>query len=348
MIGTKIWPGYKYIALVLLCLVFVRPVSADVQPVPTTIQTNIYVDGVVDGALVHPYMTTKSYTLYLPMDYPTQIIGTVSMLFKVFDGTGWYNSTDDVIQPLVSEINNNYIYSISVPVSITASGVEKIHELTLCYELLYSQPAQLVCNAVRWYVDDGSLGYYGYGVDYWQSIEVTPFTTLYYFDEYFISENRSFYCTLYTISEELCDALVPVPGLGWFDPNISIPNPPMSDPDNPEASYNSISSFGSSVYAVVIPSDWWNQVQQSVDSTMDENVYRGFVYTFEEVLPNLDIDVTPLQILSDYLYFFGMYLSTVRAIIPLDLLLIMVNLGLWGAAFLWLMYIYRFIRTLAL
>jgi len=360
MIGMRIWPGYKYILVVLLCLVFVRPVLADYsRPVPTTIRTGFYLNGSNTDHVIQQLGVVGSYYLTLPVDIYAEAMSNLSVTFRVFNGVSWLVPTDDTAFAPVVDQQGGVVYSISVPLTVSTSFDDRIHELSLCWEQLNwsgnTPTVDLICNAFRVYTDDGSLYELGYGVDYWLSEDLSLFTTLYYLDEFFFSDSsKTFYCTTYMIDVDTCDALIPVPGLGFFSPGPD-GQLPFTPPDLPfngvdYGSFNGLSGFGSTLNTSPSGgwSGWLDDAAQGIKSTVDRAFHDGLTWIVGAVVPNVAIDVTPLNILADYMYFFGVYISTVQAVIPIPLFKFMLDLALWGGNLVWMMMLYGFVRKTAL
>lgn len=335
---------YKYLLFVVVVIVLFLPrgaVHAAVRPTFTDIRTGFYLDGQNVAETFQSPGIEKSYLLMLPVDYYAQQVANLSVNLRVFNGYRWYIADDDqYYMPLVTE-QNGVISMISGQVEINVSLDDRIHEYTLCYELLL-QEVELVCNAFRVYTDDGTIYDYGYGVDYYDGS--SPYITLYYLDEFFFTdESVLIYCTLYNVAALECDALVPVPGLGVYDGSLSeYPQPPNSIDD-----YTGVTGSTGSSEQPTESEGWLSRAWATVRSTVDRSWNAAFTWMVQKVVPGFEIDVTPLKIVADYLYFYGVYVSTMRALLPLDMLKIFIDLALWGVSMLWSMMLWNFVKKIA-
>jgi hypothetical protein len=339
------------IVFLLVILVFPSAALAQSRPVTTSIQNGFYIGGSQQDHALQLYGTTASYTLLLPLDVYSWQVQNLSFNFKVFNGYSWYFPEDDQVYTPVVTDNLGVISMISSQIDVSITLDDKIHEYTLCYEAIsYQQEISIVCNAFRVYTDDGSIYDYGYGVDFYTG---DPYTTLYYLDEYFFTaESVSLYCTFNAI--EYCSALVPVPGLGAiFNCNLTDMGCPdgvfYDPPDSPNSldDYSGISVGRFPLSGSLGITDWFAEAFNSVKSSVDRAWYDAFTWVVNSILPDIKIDVTPLRVLADYLYMFGLMVSTMRAIFPIDGMKILIDLLMWGLGALWSMMLWNFVRKVA-
>lgn len=337
--------------IVFVCLVAalygVSPTYAyTTRPVPTAIQNNFYVAGERVDHKIQTIGTVQTYLLTLYLDLQQSTVGNLSVMFRAFDGLEWYVPTDDVAYAPVVVSQYGIVYSITVNLAVTTSFDDRIHEYTLCYEYI----TDLVCNAFRVYTDDGLIYSLGYGVDYWISEETSLYTTLYYLDDFFFtSDSTALYCTVYTIDPALCDALIPIGGLGVFTQEQLDLGLPSVGPGTP---LNSITNFNGSPNSSFSSSGGWSgwldDASKTIQSSVDRAFHDGLTWLVGSIVPSIGIDVTPLAILADYLYFFGVYISTVQAVVPIPLFKLLIDLAIWGGNLVWMMMLYGFIRRTTL
>lgn len=349
-----IFRRFSIIVVVVLSFLFVVPVRAYfARPTFTSISSGFYLDGSNVAESFQSLGTKQTYLLMLPMDYYADQIANLSVNFRAFNGFTWYVPDDDMYYSPVVTNTDGVITLITSQIEVSTSFDDKIHEYTLCFERSLYNQIDLICNAFRVYTDDGTLFDYGYGVDYYDGS--SPYITLYYLDEYFFTDaSRLIYCTLSGISALSCDALVPVSGLGVFTDcsltELGCPEGPTFDPpDGPSSldDYVGVVLSGDGSVTPVEQSDWLSRAWSSVRSTVDRSWNVAFTWMVQKVIPGFEIDVTPLKIVADYLYFYGVYVSTVRAILPIDLLKIFVDLALWGVSMLWSMMLWNFVKKIA-
>ena len=329
---------HKYIVMIMaVVLLFPATLNAQVRPIVTQVTTYFQYNGQNVDHVVQSQGMQQTYNLLLPLDMYLDQISVVSVQFQVFNGAKWYYPDDDFVA-VNYIVDSGILYGFDVILNVTASHEDKIHELTLCYQKIN---LQIECNAFRVYTDDGSLYSLGYGVDTWVDAETTPFKTLYFVDEYFLTaESVPIYCTTYEIAPAMCAALIPItiPGEGFSIPTSGV---------NFDYSGTSIAT-GTAFITGTDTGGGWNtfldDAATTIRSTADRSFYDGLQWVIGSIVPNIGIDTTPLVILADYLYFFGVYISTVQAVVPLTLFKLMLDLALWGVNLIWVMSLWGFMR----
>ena len=328
----------KYIVLILaVVLLFPAALYAQTRPIVTQVQTQFQMSGQNVDHAVQMQGSQQVYNLLLPMDHNLSSISVVSVQFQAFNGSKWYYPDDDTVA-VNYIVDSGILYGFDVILSVTTSHEDKIHEVTLCYQTI---DLFITCNVFRVYTDDGSLYALGYGVDTWVDADITPFKTLYFVDEYFLTaDSVPIYCTTYDIAPAMCAALIPIviPRDGFSIPQSGV---------NFDYSSASVSTGTAILFGTDTGGGWPDFLEDAsttIRSTADRSFYDGLQWVVGSIVPNIGIDTAPLQILADYLYFFGVYISTVQAVVPIPLFKLMFDIALWGVNLIWVMMLWGFMR----
>jgi hypothetical protein len=261
---------------------------------------------------------TNSYALYRPAsgDVIDCASPNISYTVRSWDGQQWYDYGNWLrgIQYIAPTCSRTNLYYCTVPRSyeVLVAGIpaidDKIIEFTMCYSYYDTDPLRvdalgnlkyvdaLQCHGYRWYVDDGSISLYGFGVAP-PSGYYDPYTTLWYVDTAGVSSES----WVYTCADA---------GVTCFDGTLTYPALPTSGTLDPGVSSTvPITNTGTALPSGIV---------DTAMSTIQSNVTRAISYVQSSVLAQIDIDTSALSMLAGWLYLFGVMLSTLSPILPMQ------------------------------